>query len=242
MNKEILGVKDVFDLDAMTNQGYVYTTNAKLSSILANKRLTEIVLEMLDFSDKRVLDMGSGDGTYTIELFDKGKPALIQGVDVASQAIEIATKKVENRNVTFSVSNVYRLPYSDDSFDIAHLRGLLHHASNPLDIIREAFRIAPVLIILEGNGYNPMLKLFELFSPYHIQHKEKSYSPHVLEAWVNRANGYIVKRKFINLVPMFCPDWLAKLLKRIEPVVERFPPVRFFACGTYALVVKRKEK
>ena len=54
-----------FSKDAVNNAGYIYTTNAKLSSYLANQRLTDIALEMVNFKTKKVLDFGCGDGTYT---------------------------------------------------------------------------------------------------------------------------------------------------------------------------------
>ncbi len=45
---------------------------------------------------------------------------------------------------------------------------------------------------------------------------------------------------FLNLVPVFCPDWLARLLKVFEPVVERIPLLRVIACGQYVLRAIRK--
>jgi hypothetical protein len=36
--------------------------------------------------------------------------------------------------------------------------------------------IADEIIVAEPNGYNPVLKIMEKVSPYHIQHEEKSYA------------------------------------------------------------------
>ena len=46
-----------------------------------------------DFRGKRVIDVGFGDGTYSIELFDSSAPASIYAFDPASKAIEVARKK-----------------------------------------------------------------------------------------------------------------------------------------------------
>jgi len=52
---------------------------------------------------------------------------------------------------------------------------VLHHLDKPLDALREAFRVANIVIIVEPNGCNPFEKLAEKYSKYHIEHKEKLY-------------------------------------------------------------------
>jgi methylase of polypeptide subunit release factors len=86
--------KNIFNVDVEENQGYRYTTNASLSSILANRRLTDITLESLQVKDKNVLDIGCGDGAYTFEIDSRGRPKLIIAGDVADQAIKIARNNV----------------------------------------------------------------------------------------------------------------------------------------------------
>ena len=43
----------------------------------------------------------------------------------------------------------------------------------------------------------------------------------------------VERRLFAGLVPMFCPDWMARVTKRIEPLVERLPLVRNIGCAVY---------
>ncbi len=52
-------------------KGIVIRPNSPLSSQIANKRLSDVTLENVDLQDKTVLDIGCGDGVYTIELFDR---------------------------------------------------------------------------------------------------------------------------------------------------------------------------
>ena len=52
-----------FDADVRANAGYLYTTNAKKSSVLANQRLTDVTRAMVDLRGRRVIDVGCGDGT-----------------------------------------------------------------------------------------------------------------------------------------------------------------------------------
>ena len=224
-----------FDLDVANNAGYLYTTHARLSSKLANRRLTQAALAVTSFAGKRVIDIGCGDGTYTQELLDQGKPALICGIDPAGKAIELARTRSDGRPITYDVQSAYELTFGEDSFDIAHMRGVLHHMDRPYDAIAEAFRVAPTLVIIEPNAFNPVLKLLERYSRYHIQHGEKSYSPRLVARWVGRAGGRIAGSYWVGLVPFFCPDWFAGIAKRLEPLVEHAPVLRNVCCAVYVV-------
>lgn len=239
-NRKTCGVS-IFNYDIKTNKGYLYTTGSPLGSYLANRRLTDAVLEIIDFSRKRVLDLGCGDGTYTLELFVRGHPASIKGVDLADEAVKVAQKKIDSHQVTFEVNSGDELPYESNSFDIVHIRGVLHHMDRPIDGLREALRVASVVVLLEPNGYNPALKLLERFSSYHIKHNEKSYTLMELKRWVSQLGGRIYYRKYVGFVPCFCPDWLAKLLKWVEPLIERIPGINSLLCSDYVLVIKRTD-
>ena len=228
-----------FNKDVLKNKGYLYTTNDSLSSKLANRRLTDLVLECVSLKGRRVLDVGCGDGTYTFELFDRAEPKIMTGVDAAEKAIELATQKKGARNVEFITCSADKLPFAADSYDTAHLRGLLHHLDNPLEVLREALRVAPEIIIIEPNGYNPVLKLIEKFSKYHIKHQEKSYAPSTLQDWIKSLGAKIIIRRYAGLVPFFCPDSLAKALKTVEPLVESTPLVRSLSCAVQIIVAKR---
>lgn len=227
------GAVDAFNRDVVTGGGYQYTTQASLSSRLANRRLTEAALQMVDFAGRRVLDVGCGDGTYTFELFDAGHPAVMVGLDPADQAIRTARTLTGCRNIRFDVGSAYAMNYEHDAFDVAHLRGVLHHLDRPEEAIREALRVAREIIVIEPNGYNLVLKLLENFSSYHIEHGEKSYRAAVLKTWTRRCGGDIHDQRWAGLVPFFCPDWMAGMLKIAEPLVERAPLVNAASCAVF---------
>ena len=231
-----------FSADAAANDGYIYTTNAPLSSRLANRRLTDATLDLADFEAKRVIDIGCGDGTYGREILDLANPAVIAGIDPAEEAVRIARRKAEEPRLVFSASSAYTLPCADDSFDIAYLRGVLHHMTRPVEALGEALRVAPLVVVIEPNGYNPGLKLIERCSKYHIEHGEKSYAPRTLDRWVAGLGGRVVDRQFVGLVPMFSPDWMARAMKRAEPGLERLPALRAVGCAVYAFTATRASR
>jgi len=232
-------IVEAFNEDVLSNEGYLYTTNANLSSRLANRRLTEVALHAANFRGARVLDIGCGDGSYTFDLYDEGSPASMTGIDPASNAIEIARSRTGARSIVFSSENAERLNCEDQSFDLAHLRGVLHHMDKPAVAVAESLRVAKTVVIIEPNGYNPVLKLIEKISPYHRRHGERSFSSRTIDRWIRDGGGTVVARQWAGLVPFFCPDWMARTLKVLEPLIERVPLVNLLSCAVYVVTATR---
>jgi ubiquinone/menaquinone biosynthesis C-methylase UbiE len=230
---------DAFNRDVAENSGYIYTTNAQLSSRMANRRLSDATLALARWKGKKVVDIGCGDGTYSLELLQRGKIGQLWGADPADQAIEIAQQKAGKQTAIFGAYDAYALPYEDDQFDIAHLRGVLHHVERPQDVLREAFRVAPTVVVIEPNGYNPGLKILEKCSSYHVEHDEKSYAPAAIDRWIHELGGRVEMRRWVGLVPFFCPDAIACSLKYFEPLVELTPGLNQVGCAVYTFRATR---
>lgn len=224
-----------FDSDVDAHAGYVYTTNDRLSSSLARQRWVETVLSLTEMTGRRLLDLGCGDGYFTRLYHDTQAPTRIVGIDPSANAIKSATAKQGEREIEFHVGDGHSLLFESKSFDLVLIQAVLHHDNDPADVVREAFRLADEVVILEPNGYNPALKVIERVSPYHRRHKEKSYAPRAVDAWVAAAGGRVVARKYSNLVPVFAPDVVARVCKAVEPVVEATPVLRTFCCAIYTI-------
>jgi len=147
-----------FDRDAGEGGGYVYTTNHRTSSRIALQRHFDLIREAVTFDGRSVLDIGCGDGFSTERFFDEGSPRRMVGLDPAPSAIAVATRRRTAPGLHFVVGDGHRLPWPDDSFDLVLIQGVLHHDDKPLETIREAFRVAPEVLILEPNGNNLGLK------------------------------------------------------------------------------------
>jgi SAM-dependent methyltransferase len=226
----------VFDEDAAAFDGYRYSHDGSLSRRMSNSRTSKAIAQAASFAGKRVLDVGCGDGRFTLELAPEGA-ALVIGIDPTEHAIASAKKRASEAGlsdrVQFRVENVYELERSSDRYDIAVLRGVLHHVPDPGRAVLAVASVASELVILEPNGLNPVLKLIERLSPYHRQHEEQSFAPRTVDRWLAKAGKKPVDRRLINLVPLFCPDLLARLLKWAEPWVEATPVLRAIGCGQY---------
>jgi len=228
-----------FDKDVRDNKGYLYTNTDQLSSRLANQRWQVALAELVNLKGKRILDLGCGDGTYTLKLLDQ-KPAFLMGVDASKMAVRLASQKAAgNRKVRFKALDIYKAGSLGGKFDVVILRGVLHHLYDPEKAIAVVSKLAPLTIVIEPNGYNPVLKLLEKFSRYHIEHEEKSFFPPVLDRWFEKQGGKVERSFYAGLVPFFCPDWMARILKIAEPIVEKVPLIREMSCAVYVFKVSR---
>lgn len=226
---------DAFNSDVRENSGYRYTTHARYSSVVANRRQTEVTLKYLRPGIQRVLDAGCGDGTYTAEI-KAARPSLeIVGFDPASEAIELARKSFPN--VAFAVGDIlHPETVPSGKFDLIIFRGVLHHLSDAPAAIRVCAGLAGAVLIIEPNGNNMILKVIERLSPYHREHEEQSFSSWKLARWCREAGFKIQSVEFIGFVPFFSPDWMAKLIYFFQPVLERVPLLcRFFGAQTVIL-------
>jgi len=229
-----------FEKDAACQGGYRYTATERLSCRLATGRSLDAILATGQLAGRSVLDMGCGDGFYTIQYWDRGRPRALTGVDAAAAAIRVANEKKQQRPIRFDAADVHALPFPNNSFDLALVQSILHHDDEPADILREAFRVAPVILIHEPNGNNFGLKVLEKTSRYHREHGEKSYRLRQLVRWIVEAGGEVQSRCFAGFVPMFSPDWLARAMKAVEPALERLPGLRALGCAVVVLVARRR--
>jgi ubiquinone/menaquinone biosynthesis C-methylase UbiE len=230
---------EIFNRDVETKGGYVYALDSKLSSRMATERWLQLMFGLTDLSGRSVTDIGCGDGTFTVRYWDRGSPRLMVALDPAVKAVVAGAAKRDTRPILFVAADGHNLPFASDAFDVAILQAILHHDSDPQATIREAFRVAREIVVLEPNGYSPILKLMERLSSYHRGHLERSYTAARLRRWVEAAGGAVVKGRFGIAVPMFCPDWLARLLKAIEPPIERLPLINRIFCSVYVFQARR---
>lgn len=92
----------------------------------------------------RVLDVGAGPGTITVDLAERVAPGHVTGLDAAADVVEKATALAAQRgidNVDFAVGDAYALEAEDGTYDIVHAHQVLQHLSRPVDALREFRRV-----------------------------------------------------------------------------------------------------
>lgn len=232
-----------FDEDVRKQGAYAYTGD-RLSAQFANGRISRSIAEAFDFHGASVLDLGCGDGAYTVEFAALGVRQVV-GLDPAAVAIEAARTRAHAMGVAdtvrFEVGNIYDLDeyLSSGLFDCIVIRGVLHHLPDPARALAGLAAFEGTVVVLEPNGNNPVLKLLERFSRYHIDHEERSFRPASICSWINASGLTVRSCCVLNLVPFFCPDLAAKALRATEPLVERIPLLRDIACGQVIITARR---
>lgn len=231
-----------FRQDVRRGGRYRYAGGERLSARLANGTISAASFEVASFEGRRVLDIGCGDGTYTLELVTRCRPSAAVALDPAAEAIEAARSQDRHGLVDWRVGDAYSLPYEAGEFQLAYLRGVLHHLEDPALALAEALRVAEQIVVVEPNGYSPALKVIERASRYHREHGERSFVPRRLDRWIEGAGGMIGRRIWRGLVPMFAPDAVARLAKRVEPAVESVPGLRALACAVYVVEARSRAR
>lgn len=92
----------------------------------------------------RLLDVGCGPGTITLDLAQRVSPGLVLGIDNAETIIEEAERSREEaqmNNVRFAVDDVYQISETNDSFDVVHAHQVLQHLTNPVRALKEMRRV-----------------------------------------------------------------------------------------------------
>ena len=85
-------------------------------------------LDRVDFSGKRILEIGLGQGADAEHLIRRG--AIYTGVDLTEESARRVRLRFEIKGLEFEdvrQASVLSLPFDDDSFDIVFSHGVLHH-------------------------------------------------------------------------------------------------------------------
>lgn len=94
--------------------------------------------------DDRLLDVGCGPGTITVDLARMLGEGGVVGIDrseaVLAGAAELAIAAGVD-NVEFREGDVMDLPFPDGSFDVVHAHQVLQHLKDPVGALREMSRV-----------------------------------------------------------------------------------------------------
>ncbi|MRG58491.1 methyltransferase domain-containing protein [Agromyces sp. CFH 90414] len=150
----------------------------------------------------RVLDVGSGPGSITVDLARHVAPGgSVLGVDASAAIVEqarelAATSGVEG--VGFAVGDAYALDHPDGSFDVVHAHQVLQHLARPIEALREWRRVlrpGGLLAVREvdygGVIWNPsasgLARWLELYDDVHRWNGGEPNAGRHLTNWVRTA-------------------------------------------------------
>jgi len=94
-----------------------------------------------------LLDAGCGEG-FVVDFLSNEHPDLkISGVDISDEAVEFA-KEHFGQKAVFRTGSVYKLPFSDRSFDAVLCSEVLEHLDDPNRAMMELKRVARDYVII----------------------------------------------------------------------------------------------
>jgi ubiquinone/menaquinone biosynthesis C-methylase UbiE len=108
------------------------------------------LFDTIDFSNKSVLEIGSGPGGNLHHLSQKGC-SKIAGVDISPQMVELSKKLLEGKGVEITKIDGLHLPFDNNSFDIIFTSTVLQHNTDDeklKQLMTEIGRVAAKEVIL----------------------------------------------------------------------------------------------
>lgn len=91
--------------------------------------------------DKRVLEIGCGNGFGTTLIQKYFSPAEIQAIDLDPRMIQRAEKRVKDPTIHFQVASATKLPFKNNSFDAIFDFGIIHHIPDWQTALQESHRV-----------------------------------------------------------------------------------------------------
>ncbi|MDQ1432149.1 MAG: hypothetical protein QOF40_2751 [Actinomycetota bacterium] len=92
----------------------------------------------------RVLDVGCGPGTITLDFARRVAPGEVVGIDREPDVLESARAAARDArvdNIEFVPGDVYALDFDDGSFAVVHAHQVLQHLTDPVAALREMRRV-----------------------------------------------------------------------------------------------------
>ncbi|HEX3828832.1 MAG TPA: methyltransferase domain-containing protein [Sporichthyaceae bacterium] len=92
--------------------------------------------------DARLLDVGSGPGTITLDLAER--VGHVTALEHTAQALDLTRAEAARRgraDLEFVVGDVHELPFDDAEFDVVHAHQVLQHVADPVVALREMRRV-----------------------------------------------------------------------------------------------------
>jgi ubiquinone/menaquinone biosynthesis C-methylase UbiE/GNAT superfamily N-acetyltransferase len=147
----------------------------------------------------RLLDVGCGPGTITVDLATRVAPGEVVGIDASEVVIADAEASAgAPGNLRFAVGDVYALDFADASFDVVHAHQVLQHLTDPVAALREMRRVlrpGGTLAVRDSDygaftwapASRPMTRWLELYHEVTRRNGAEADAGRHLLRWVRRA-------------------------------------------------------
>lgn len=156
----------------------------------------------------KLLDMGCGTGRFAVP-FAYQFGYTVTGADVSEEMLEKAREKDKKSLVKWDKQNAESLTYRDDAFDVVFISHLLHHIDNPLDVLKECYRVlrkGGIVINRYGAREDIIDDPEHRFFPEAVEiDKKRVYSKEQMVIWFTQAGFKNIKTRTTNQISIDNP-------------------------------------
>ena len=128
-------------MKGVLSKEYAVARQIKRSHIYRLKRRTfEVLKSIKTFHPEKpgtILDIGTADGLMLRNLKDTFPKTTCVGIEYARDLMACC----ESKTIHLIQGNALVLPIKDDTFDVVVATAIIEHVSEPIQLIREAFRV-----------------------------------------------------------------------------------------------------
>ncbi len=187
----------------------------------------------------QALDVGAGTGLLAQRLRSAGWRVV--GVDRAAAMLRHMTA----RGGVAAQAHSARLPFADETFDVAYCVAMLHHVAEPAAVratVREMARVTRVggiTVYWDHNPYNPYWPVIMARVPQDTGAERLIPASEITAALADLPVTMSVSQS--GFVGDFVPPALLGLFQQMERWIERLPGLRRFLCA-HNIVVARKDR
>jgi len=104
-----------------------YESKNPLVQIVLNKFIGKVKKKLDTIEYNSVIDIGCGEGFLLQKISLNGKK--IVGIDINEKALKLARKNFPQ--ATYVKSDIYKIPFKPNSFDVAICLEVIEHLKNP---------------------------------------------------------------------------------------------------------------
>jgi len=136
--------------------------------------ITDYVFLFKDFNNilssfvgKKILNIGCGTGTLTLQLAEKNE---MVAIDISSESIKVLKKSMENKKVNAKalLMDAEELNFKDNSFDVIYGVAILHHLDLKKAIpgMKRVLKQNGSMFFIEPTNYNPFVNRYRGKTPH----------------------------------------------------------------------------
>lgn len=196
------------------------------------------ILELLQgLSEVKLLDVGCGDGKFSLEIMKRTSPCELYGIDNNKSII----KESQMRGIDVIIVDAQHLPFLEESFDIVVTNQVIEHVLNVDQFLNEVRRVVkkngifllstPNLCALHNRllvmiGQQPTclhvseIQVGNVLKGVKTHGHIHAFSPSALRDLLKYNNFTVEKMRGTGMYPF--PRFLSKILSKIFPQLAAF--------------------